>query len=84
MSCCGKARFAVTEIEDVQTARLPIQQRRPGEVAFEYVGRTGLTVRGPITGAVYRFKRKGSKVFVRAKDSVALSMVPGLRRVSRN
>src|SRR5215471_11148195 len=81
MSCCGRVRAVVAEIPDVETAGLRIQPRRSSDVVFEYVGRTSLTVRGPVTGAIYRFQRKGSRVSVRARDSVALAAVPNLRRV---
>ena len=81
MSCCGRIRVVVAENPDTGTVGLRIQPHRSNDVAFEYVGRTSLTVRGPVTGAVYRFQRKGSRVSVRARDSVALAGVPNLRRV---
>lgn len=80
MSCCGKAR-AAAGYPDVNVTPYENQPSRR-EVAFENIGRTGLTVRGPITGAVYRFAKPGSKVFVSAKDSSALQAVPNLRRLA--
>lgn len=68
---------------DYQTAGFQIPPRHRDDVEFEYIGRTALTVRGPITGIGYRFKRAGSRVFVRAKDSTAVAAVPQLRRLSR-
>jgi hypothetical protein len=65
------------------TAPFHIPARHRDDVEFEYIGRTALTVRGAATGIVYRFKRTGSRVFVRAKDSAALAAVAQLRRLSR-
>jgi hypothetical protein len=83
MSCCGRARVAFTKTPVSATPGPQVQLRRHGDVEFEYTGRTGLTVRSPVTGAVYRFNRTGSRVLVRAKDSAALAALPLLRRVSR-
>jgi hypothetical protein len=82
MSCCGRARAAFTLTPALPTGGVQIQPHHRDDVAFEFTGRTGMTVRGPVTGTVYRFQRIGAKVFVRARDSAALAMVPRLRRVS--
>jgi hypothetical protein len=48
---------------------------------FEYVGRTALTVVGPITGVRYRFDRTGSRMRVDLRDRQGLAQVPVLRLV---
>lgn len=47
--------------------------------AFEYVGKTAVTVLGPITGASYRFERTGSRLRVDPRDRAGLVQVPVLR-----
>jgi hypothetical protein len=49
-------------------------------VAFEYVGRTALSVRGSITGRSYRFAAPGAVVAVDARDAGSVAAVPLLRR----
>ena len=48
---------------------------------FEYVGRTGLTVTGPMTGLRYRFDRPNAQVQVDPRDRQALAAIPALRVV---
>lgn len=48
---------------------------------FQYLGRTALTVVGPISGARYRFERTGSQLRVDPRDRAALLRVPALRPV---
>jgi hypothetical protein len=50
-------------------------------VAFEYVGRTALTVAGPASGRVYRFERTGSRVEVDLRDRRSLAAIPLLRQI---
>ena len=49
------------------------------ERVFEYVGPTGLSVRGPITGRHYRFPATGSTLAVDGRDAPSLMAVPNLR-----
>jgi hypothetical protein len=53
----------------------------PLTVRFEYVGPTGMTVVGPVTGARYRFGAYGSRVAVDLRDAPSMASVPHLRRV---
>ncbi len=46
---------------------------------FQYLGKTALTVVGPVTGARYRFERPGSQLFVNPRDRAGLSRVPVLK-----
>jgi len=48
---------------------------------LEYIGPTGLTARGRITGQIYRFPENGARVAVDTRDAPSLLAVPQLRRV---
>lgn len=63
------------------TTPSPASAARFGTILFEYVGKTGLTVLGPISGKRYRFNETGSRQEVDARDLPALFAVPNLRRV---
>lgn len=52
-------------------------------VYFEYVGRTGLTVQGPITGKRYRFAGPGTRAAIDGRDAPSLSGVPNLKRAKK-
>lgn len=51
-------------------------------VIFEYVGDTGMTVVGPVTGKRYRFDRPGARVEVDLRDRRPLTGVPRLRQAT--
>jgi hypothetical protein len=51
----------------------------PAAIVFEYVGPTGLTVIGAVTGKRYRFNRTGTTAAVDARDASWLVTVPNLR-----
>jgi hypothetical protein len=46
---------------------------------FEYVGRTALTVVGPISGARYRFERPDARIRIDQRDQPSLAKIPVLR-----
>jgi hypothetical protein len=46
------------------------------------MGKTGLTVMGPVTGRRYRFPSPGSLLAVDERDGPAMIGVPNLRRAS--
>jgi hypothetical protein len=50
-------------------------------IRFEYVGATGMTAMGPVTGKRYRFQDYGSRVAVDLRDAPSMAGVPHLRRV---
>jgi hypothetical protein len=50
-------------------------------VSFVYVGTTGLTVRGPVSGREYRFDRPGARVEVDPGDRILLASLRQLRQV---
>jgi hypothetical protein len=74
MSCCGKSRMRPMAIPKFPTTPA-------GTVAFQYTGKTRLTVIGPITRQRYDFERTGARVDVDSRDSNSLSTVATLRRV---
>lgn len=80
--CCGTGRPRNSGHYRTGPLRNPVapamHSNRP---VFEYVGRTGLTVTGPVSGARYRFDRPGERVAVDARDRAALSNIPVLRPV---
>jgi hypothetical protein len=83
-SCCGQQRRALRQLSASETtfsftAITSANTFEPAE--FEYTGRTGLTVIGPLTGQQYRFARTGARVKVDGRDSYGLATVPVLRRV---
>lgn len=84
MNCCGQAR-SKPAMDAAEKARIAtaVSNRRPvyRAIAFEYVGRTSLTVTGPATGTRYRFETTGARVLVDGRDSVALAAVGVLRRL---
>lgn len=84
MPCCGdrrkrlyrptlKARSSQALRPDASPAN------RTASASFRYVGRTALTVRGPISGRVYFFEQPGSIMTIDPRDHRALSTVPMLR-----
>jgi hypothetical protein len=50
---------------------------------FEYVGRTGMTIIGPVSGRRYRFDRPGARVPVDSRDRPSLAAIANLRQVGR-
>jgi len=79
MSCCGNhRRTATTATEGVRPdgGASPRQLRvRP----LEYTGATALTVLGPATGRIYRFRAPGARLAVDPRDWAALARLPSLR-----
>jgi hypothetical protein len=84
MGCCGKNRATIRTIENhavenqnpprvTHTPRLSFQY-------FEYVGATGITAFGPVTGRRYRFATPGAIVAVDDRDAPSMSGVPNVRR----
>lgn len=88
MSCCGKkrtvyqgtSRKTAEPSKNTPAARKP---RRDTYAYFQYLGRTGLTVQGPISGTRYRFERPGAIVAVDVRDRRSLATVSVLQQVQR-
>ena len=87
MPCCGDKRGRVRRQTTVGTSTTtgngstPRRVSSKKELQFEYIGQTGLTVRGTITGKRYRFTRPGALVSVDGRDGPSMFAVPNLRRV---
>jgi hypothetical protein len=84
MSCCGKHRALSAAPPRIPTAITANRNPPPRQssVFFEYVGRTGLTIVGPVSGRRYRFDTPGSPQPVDPADKPSLAAVPVLRQVS--
>jgi hypothetical protein len=88
--CCGKSRAqfqaTIPRLPPAGFAPQGAHQQglsaRLARATFEYVGRTRLTVKGPVTGRPYHFDRPGSKVQVDARDAASLAAVPMLRQAA--
>jgi hypothetical protein len=91
MPCCGKGRIvrqvhrkspsamqpqASASPVHIQNAPLPL-----APVQFQYIGRSGMTVFGPITGLRYRFTAPGSIVAIDARDAPSVAGVPRLQQI---
>ncbi len=87
MACCGGKRRALyapqpnPQAAETGAGVTGARQVPHSGILFQYVGRTGMTVVGPITGRRYRFERGGAPVEVDARDSPGLFAVPNLERV---
>ena len=84
MPCCGKARTQLqqTSASPSFDARSPRASRpAPSITYFRYVGTTGITVVGPVSGQAYRFPASGATVATDARDAASLAGVPSLRQV---
>ncbi len=83
MSCCGKKRERIKpRIHPNQPfAAAAVSSEGDGPVEYEYIGRTGLNLIGPITGKFYRFDRPGARLLIDPRDKPGLINVPLLRQV---
>jgi hypothetical protein len=81
--CCGRNRQARQYNVPNRVAAWPVAGNAglPPGSAFEYLGRTALTVVGPVSGARYRFDRPGSRIHVDPRDRTALQRIPVLKLV---
>ena len=84
MGCCGKNRSTIRVVEN-QALENHDQQRvtftpRPSFQYFEYVGATGITAFGSVTGRCYRFATRGAIVAIDDRDAPSMSGVPNVRR----
>ncbi len=79
MACCGRNR-PVQQAENSSTTHVMPAPRWSSTQYFEYHGKTGLTVLGPITGRRYRFERPGMLLAIDGRDCPSMAGVPNLRR----
>jgi hypothetical protein len=97
MGCCGRQRSQIqgtapSRVQGAAPAHHVIERPAAAPVApparrstayFRYLGKTGLTVVGPITGKRYRFDKPGDVVAVDLRDRRSIAGVPNLREVSQ-
>lgn len=85
MSCCGKQRERFRSASGISVNLVAAENAprtaRYTTVYFEYLGKTGLTVLGPVSGKRYRFDRPGAAVEIDLRDRAALAKIPTLRQV---
>ena len=84
MCNCGKKTQPGTNIGTAAPppAALKHPQPQKASVEFEYVGPTAMTVRGPFSGARYRFHYPGARLRVHPHDASSLAAIPNLQAVS--
>jgi hypothetical protein len=69
------------ELQPLSSSSITTRANAAAPVEFEYVGRTALTVTGPLSGQRYRFAAPGARLLVDGRDAFALATVPVLERV---
>jgi len=84
--CCGQNRMQLRKTTSAPSRSKSVyvaapQQHPPAHVTFAYIGDTGITVRGPVSGREYRFDRPGARVVVDTRDRVLLASIRQLRQV---
>jgi hypothetical protein len=57
------------------------QPARSAVAYFQYLGKSAMTVIGPVTKAVYRFNASGHRVIVDLRDRQSLAAIPQLTEV---
>ncbi len=79
--CCGRNQKSLQYNAPNRMAAFPAPANTGPQSGsmFQYLGKTALTVVGPVTGARYRFERPGSQLFVNPRDRAGLSRVPVLK-----
>ena len=85
--CCGNRRAALSRATPPAAgtppaAALAAASSRITTIVFEYTGpAASATVAGPASGRVYRFRQRGERLAVDARDRPALMAIAGLRWV---
>jgi hypothetical protein len=86
MSCCGDKRERIyPDPYALSPARDGVPESQPAYVPanswFEYTGATAMTVKGAVTGQIYRFEGTGDRLEVDRRDAAYMAGVPRLRKV---
>ena len=85
--CCGKQRQQMQAPAPVNSGKERrgsnnyIKPKRYSHAYFQYLGKTGIIVQGPVSGMRYRFERYGIVTAVDPRDRRSLATVPNLRQV---
>jgi hypothetical protein len=87
MCNCGNKRSALQQESKLLSGTVSATQTKPywDDVRFEYIGETGLSVTGSITGKRYRFNFKGDTQLIDYRDVNSLAGITKLKKlVSKN
>lgn len=80
MCNCGKKRIEYSLRQ--HDHQFSIEQTKiENDPAFEYTGKTALTVTGNWTGNRYRFFRPGEKLLVDYRDASGMATIPVLKKI---
>jgi hypothetical protein len=83
MTCCGKNRQQIGALSVPTSGEMdkrdPVRQFT---ILFEYIGRSAMTVIGPVSGRRYRFEHSGARLPIDPRDRPGLARVPNLRQVA--
>lgn len=81
--CCGQNRalaraaaMAAAAPRSKPAAHVTAPQ---SAIVFEYVGAGSASIRGPVTGQMYRFARPNDRLRADPRDRAGLSALPSLR-----
>lgn len=90
MGCCGDKRRQLARSQRARVSPEPevppdesIAPRRNNRT-FEFVGRGSLTVRGAVSGTVYRFAHPGARLEVNYADAFAMMAQRDVRPADRS
>ena len=81
MGCCGSQRASFRQQQPIASNSSEASYWTSSTVEFEYSGAGELTVTGPLTGSIYRFRGQGARVPVYGADAPSLVGVPNLQPV---
>lgn len=85
--CCGRNREAARAAilaggaRRAAATRAAVPVQSTSVIMFEYVGSGEMTVRGPVSAQVYRFRQPGDRVTVDPRDRPGLLGIRTLRWV---
>lgn len=82
MCNCGNKRDTLTQSlsGNIFSERNPV--RIWPDVNFEYIGKTGLSVTGGITGKKYRFNHPGDIQLIDYRDASGMMAIPSLKKAT--
>lgn len=84
MSCCRNKRTELVQrpVNNIIVSNPEYKPKKIWDnVNFKYVGETGLTVTGSITGKLYRFARPGDIQLVDYRDAGSMRAISVLKRL---
>jgi hypothetical protein len=84
MCNCGTKRNTLQQ--DAKFLSNPVTAKRNkshwADIKFEYIGKTGLSVTGPITGRRYRFNFTGDIQLIDYRDANSVSQINLLKQLA--